>query len=148
MFKLEPVVPTEKQTDELYRQLCARAHKISHTELPVYAKHKEFVTNHPYRAWFIILQNKIALGNVYIQHDNSIGLNCSDEVNEWQIKEILNEITCEFQPLDSVPSVRVGKFFLNVAASNIHLQEKLEKLGLKESQRSFIFETEWQRTSI
>ena len=28
---------------------------------------------------------------------------------------------------------RAGKFFLNVAASNIHLQAKLKKLDLKES---------------
>ncbi|MDB9934861.1 hypothetical protein OAD53_04045 [Gammaproteobacteria bacterium] len=138
MFKLELVVPIEKQTEELYRQLSARPHNISHTELPIYEKHKEFVTNHPYRAWFIIWQNKIALGNAYIQYDNSIGLNCVDEISELQIKKILNLLTSEFQPLDPVPSLRIGKFFINIASSNIQLQEKLKSIGLIESQRSFI----------
>ena len=140
IFKLKPVIPSEKQIDELYRQLCARAHKISHTELPVYEKHKEFVSNHPYRAWFIILQNKTSLGNVYIQYDNSIGLNCYEHITEAQIKSILDLVFNRLRPLHLIPSVRVGKFFLNVAASNIHLQNKLKSIGLKESQRSFIFE--------
>lgn len=57
------------------------------------------------------IKNKIPLGNVYTQHDKSTDLNRSDEVNERQIKKILNEITCGFQPSDPVPSVRadVGK---------------------------------------
>ena len=116
--------------------------------MPSYESHKEFVANHPYRAWFIIQQNYVVLGNIYIQYDNSIGLTCYDEITETQIRTILDLVTYKLRPLDPVPSVRVGKFFLNVAASNIHLQEKLKKLGLKESQRSFIFETEGQRSSI
>ena len=116
--------------------------------MPSYESHKEFVANHPYRSWFIIQQNYVVLGNIYIQYDNSIGLTCYDEITETQIRTILDLVTYKLRPLDQAPSVRVSKFFLNVAASNIHLQEKLKKLGLKESQRSFIFETEGQRTSI
>ena len=147
-IELKLVVPTEDQTKLLYQQLCTRTYHISHFALPSYESHKEFVANHPYRAWFIIQQNYIALGNIYIQYDNSIGLTCYDEITKAQIRTILDLVTYKFRPLDPVPSVRVGKFFLNVAASNIHLQEKLKKLGLKESQRSFVFETEGQKTSI
>ena len=148
LIELKLVLPTEDQAKLLYQQLCQRTDSISHVALPSYESHKEFVANHPYRAWFIIQQNYIVLGNIYIQYDNSIGLTCYDEITETQIRTILDLVTYKLRPLDPVPSVRVGKFFLNVAASNIHLQEKLKKLGLKESQRSFIFETEWQRTSI
>lgn len=139
-LELEAVFPSEYQIRTLYQQLRARNHTISHKSLPSYDCHKEFVTNHPYRAWFVILLNKIALGNVYIHHDNSIGLNCSDEISEAQIKKILSQITSEFQPLEAVPSVRLGKFFLNVASSNTLLIEKLKNLGLIESQRSFIYD--------
>ena len=138
-LELEAVLPSPSQTETLYQQLRARNHTISHKSLPSYDDHKEFVINHPYRAWFIIFLNKIALGNVYINHDNSIGLNCSDEISEAQIKKILNQITSEFHPLEAVPSVRIGKF-LNVASSNTILQEKLKNLGLIESQRSFIYD--------
>jgi hypothetical protein len=148
LIELKLVLPTEDQAKLLYQQLCQRTDSISHVALPSYESHKEFVANHPYRAWFIIQQNYIVLGNIYIQYDNSIGLTCYDEITETQIRTILDLVTYKLRPLDPVPSVRVGKFFLNVAASNIHLQEKLKKLGLKESQRSFIFETEGQRSSI
>jgi hypothetical protein len=148
LIELKLVLPTEDQAKLLYQQLCQRTDSISHVALPSYESHKEFVANHPYRAWFIIQQNYIVLGNIYIQYDNSIGLTCYDEITETQIRTILDLVSYKLRPLDPVPSVRVGKFFLNVAASNIHLQEKLKKLGLKESQRSFIFETEGQRTSI
>ena len=148
LIELKLVLPTEDQAKLLYQQLCQRTDSISHVALPSYESHKEFVANHPYRAWFIIQQNYVVLGNIYIQYDNSIGLTCYDEITETQIRTILDLVTYKLRPLDPVPSVRVGKFFLNVAASNIHLQEKLKKLGLKESQRSFIFETEGQRSSI
>lgn len=140
MFKLESVLHTEKHTKELYRQLSARAENISHKELPSYEKHKEFVLNHPYRAWFIIWHKKIALGNVYIQYDNSIGLNCIEDISELQIKKILNLLTGRFQPLEPVPSVRAGRFFLNISSNNIELQKKLKRVGLIESQRSYVFE--------
>ena len=148
LIELKPVVPTEDQTKLLYQQLCKRTYHISHVALPSYESHKEFVANHPYRAWFVFQQDYIVLGSIYIQYDNSIGLTCYDEITETQIRTILDLVTYKLRPLDPVPSVRVGKFFLNVAASNINLQEKLKKLGLKESQRSFIFETEGQRSSI
>jgi len=140
MFKLELVVPTEKQTKELFRQLSTRAFNISHKELPTYEEHKKYVTYHPYRAWFIIWKDEVALGNVYIQNDNSIGLNCSNNISQLQIEKTLNILTSEFQPLDPVPSVRIGKFFLNVAASNVKLQDKLKSIGLIEKQRSFIYD--------
>lgn len=138
---LEPVIPDESQTKLLYQQLAARTSNISHVTLPSYESHKEFVINHPYRAWFIIKQKNLVLGNVYIQYDNSIGLNCYDQITETQIKSILNLVSDKLRPLDPVPSVRVGKFFLNVAVSNVDFQNKLKNLGLKESQISFIFET-------
>ncbi len=139
-MELEVVVPTEIQIADLYWQLSNRNKNISHSYLPKYEDHEIFVANHPYRAWFIIKKKNVSMGNVYIQYDNSIGLNCVDELGELQIKNILNLVTTDFQPLDAVPSVRVNKFFLNVAASNIQLQEKLKNLGLVESQRSFIYE--------
>ena len=138
---LDEIIPTPQQNDFLYGQLKMRSHNISHVSLPSYESHKKFVYNHPYRAWFIIREKDIVLGNVYVQYDNSIGLNCSDEIMETQIKAILESVALNIQPLDSIPSVRGDNFFLNVAASNLNLQNKLKNLGLKESQRSFVFET-------
>lgn len=138
-IELDPVIPSDSQTELLYQQLSSRTYNISHRELPSYENHKKFVAKHPYRAWFIIKSKDVVLGNVYIQYDNSIGLNCSHEINESQIKSILDVINIKINPLDPIPSVRSDKFFLNVATSNIDLQNKLKNIGLIESQRSFVF---------
>lgn len=140
MIEIEPIIPNENQTKLLYQQLCERTYGISHVALPSYDSHKKFVVNHPYRAWFIIKQNRAVLGNVYIQYDNSIGLNCCDEIDEAQIKIILGLVTKNLEPLDPISSVRFGSFFLNVSTSNINLQNKLKNLGLKVTQITFVFE--------
>ena len=122
--KLEAVVPTEVQIEDLYSQLIHQNHKISHTNPLQYEAHENFINNHPYRAWFIIKHKVKSIGNVYIQFDNSIGLNCIDQVTEKQIKNILRLLTADFKPLEKISSARFGGFFLNVASSNIELQEK------------------------
>lgn len=136
---LEEIVPTKEQIEELYNQLKQRTFSISHKAVPQYDEHIDFVSNHPYRAWFIIKQTKNVIGTIYVQHDNSIGLNCIDNVTEEQIEKILSMLTSQLSPLEAVPSARFGEFFLNVSSSNIELQDKLKNIGLTESQRSFCF---------
>ena len=80
-----------------------------------------------------------SIGNVYVQFDNSIGLNINKKINESQIEEILMKLTDQLLPLKAVPSVRYGKFFMNVSSKNIELQDKLKNIGLVEGQRSFFF---------
>ena len=138
-IKLDPVIPSDIQTELLYQQLRSRTNSISHRVLPSYDYHKEFVAQHPYRAWFIIKSKDLVLGNVYVQYDNSIGLNCCNQISEIQIKSILDLISIKLKPLAPIPSVRSSSFFLNVATSNTDLQKKLTNLGLIESQRSFVF---------
>ena len=137
-LKFEKIIPTQNQIDELFFLLNNRKYSISHSSTPSKNEHSEFVSAHPYRVWYLVYKNKSLIGSVYLHIDNSIGLNCVDEISELQIKKILNLLTSEFQPLDPVPSVRIGKFFINIASSNIQLQEKLKSIGLIESQRSFI----------
>ena len=141
MLEFELIIPNEKQIEVLYQHLCERRHNISHASLPNIEKHTEFVNAHPYRVWFIIWYRKQAIGNIYIQNDNSIGLNCIIDLEESQIDNILKMLVKDFKPLPEIPSIRAGKFFLNVSSSNIQLQQKLLNLGLIETQRSFIYET-------
>ena len=144
-IELDPVMPSDIQTELLYQQLSSRTCSISHNELPSYENHKEFVAKNPYRAWFIIKSKDLVLGNVYVQYDNSIGLNVCIQITEIQIKSVLDLISNKLKPLEPIPSVRSGKFFLNVATSNIELQNKLTNLGLIEKQRSFVFQTNQQK---
>ena len=92
------------------------------------------------REWFIIKKMGVSIGNIYIQYDNSIGLNFINVISELQINKILTFISTDFQPLEAIPSLRSSRFFLNVASSDIELQKKLKNIGLVENQRSFVFE--------
>ena len=99
--------------------------------------HERFVKSNPYRAWFIIEIDNEYIGNVYIQFDNSIGLNCEDKITSAQILKVLDIIGSKFQPLEAIDSIRRDSFFLNIPSANLSLQRKLNSLSLMEIQRSY-----------
>jgi hypothetical protein len=137
-MNFELVIPTSAQIETLYTQLKNRAHNISHKSVPSFDEHTEFVQNHPYRKWIIVKDTEIAIANVYIQYNNSIGLNVDSLVTCEQINKILKGIYASHSPLPAVPSVRFGEFFLNVATDNKMLQKKLSSLGFSEVERTFV----------
>ena len=137
-MNFELVIPTSAQIETLYTQLKNRSHSISHKSVPSFDEHAEFVQNHPYRKWIIVKDTEIAIGNVYIQYNNSIGLNVDSLVSCEQINKILKEIYASHSPLPAEPSVRFGEFFLNVATDNKMLQKKLSSLGFSEVERTFV----------
>ena len=139
-MQLEDIIPTAQQIEILYTQLKSRIHKVSHKKIPPLEDHKLFVKNNPYREWYIVKDKNCIIGNVYLQFDNSIGLNCKDDISEIQIKNILNLICSKVSPLEAKPSVRNGNFFINVASSNKLLQRKLSSIGLEETQRTYIID--------
>ena len=134
----ELVIPTSAQIETLYAQLKNRSHNISHKSIPSFDEHTEFVQNHPYRKWIIVKDAEIAIANVYIQYNNSIGLNVDSLVTCEQITKILKGIYALHSPLPAVPSVRFEEFFLNVASDNKMLQNVLSSLGFSEVERSFV----------
>ena len=137
-MQLEDIVPTNKQVEILYTQLKKRIHNISHKRIPTLEDHKSFVKNNPYRAWYIINDNSHTIGSVYVKFDNSIGLNCNDNISNGEIKNILNLVCSKISPLKAEPSVRPSNFFINVASLNKSLQQKLSSIGLVETQRTYI----------
>jgi hypothetical protein len=137
-MQFECVIPTSSQIETLYIQLKERTHSISHKRMPSYKEHESFVKNHPYRQWFIVKNAVRALGNVYIQYNNSVGLNIDYSVTDGQIYNILKFVYREIPPLPAIPSKRFGEFFLNVPSSNMTLQRKLSKLGFIEVERTFV----------
>lgn len=139
---LETVVPTDEQINILYDQLIKRTHRISHKIIPTLDEHINFVIDNPYRAWFIVRDLNCIIGNVYVQFDNSIGLNCLDDIKESQLSDILYEISTKLAPLEGRPSIRYEGYFLNVSSSNVSLQKKLSNLGLIETQRTYAFDVD------
>jgi arsenate reductase-like glutaredoxin family protein len=136
-ISLEIIEPSSEHIKILYQHLQNRTHHISNTKKTSFEKHKKFVKNHPYRVWFMVKEGNEVLGNVYVKYDNSIGLYFSKRISNERLKEILRIVGMQLSPLDAIASVRNDKFHINVASSNIDLQNKLVELGLEEIQRTY-----------
>lgn len=136
---LEEIIPNNEQVEILYHQLLRRRHSISYKNLVTFSDHRRFVLNHPYRAWYLVLCDSKPIGSVYVQLDNSIGLNCEEDLTQSRLSGILIHLGKLLAPLPSVASIRRGSFFINVPSSNTALQKTLISLGASEVQRSYLF---------
>lgn len=123
----------------LFNLLKKRENNISHQSLPSYSSHKNFVLNHPYRAWYLVKQNDELIGNAYILKNNCIGINIIK--NTMIVTPIvIEELLRKYKPLKAIQSVRTAQFDFNVAPSNKEYISILEQMGAKLAQVSFIFE--------
>ena len=133
-----------KSSDEhlsfLYDRLKNRVHSISHKRLPDFEEHKSFVENHPYRYWFLVKIRGKFLGSIYLQNDNSVGIDIENQHYNKYLSSILKSIKSKIKPLPEVKSVRPNFFFVNVSTKNKDLILALEKIGGKEVQKSFALE--------
>ena len=136
-LKFEKVIPTQNQNDELFFLLNNRKYSISHTSTPSKKEHSDFVSEHPYLVWYLIYKNKNLIGSVYLQTDNSIGIDLI-EYYENEILSVFKYIKNNHKPLPSIKSVRGDEFFINVSSENMNLIQILKNLDKYEIQRSFL----------
>ena len=57
-INFEKICGTDRQKNILFNLLKQRKYKISHSNIPDIISHNNFVENHPYRAWFIVFDEK------------------------------------------------------------------------------------------
>ena len=138
MIELSHVTGSDDDIAYLYRQIKGRKHSISHKQVPTYEEHAQFVKAHPYRNWFIVKDGPNHLGSVYIQFDNSLGLNLIDGISIDQLKQIIDMVQTLLSPLPAIPSIRFGGYFCNISVSNVSLQNMLLSLGFEEKQRTYV----------
>ena len=135
-FELKSVCRKSASVRTLYELLKVRKFSISHQKLPSFEEHEEFVKNHPYRRWWLVLENSKLIGSVYLTDDNAIGINLIEDDQRIYFG-ILEKIIHENKPLPPIPSVRPKFFYVNVAPENLILKETLAKLGAKHTQCSY-----------
>ena len=122
------IIPTETQTGITYDLLAQRSHGISHGFTPVFEDHVKFVNSNPYRAWYLVMNNREAIGTFYISKENTIGINVN-EINYAQtVAAIINYVKNNYSPLPEIKSVRASIFTINVPPTNLSLIKILEKL--------------------
>ena len=136
----EKIEPTEVQIELTFNLLRQRTHKISHKEIS-FAEHKKFTRNFPYRSWFLIKKKEEYLGTFYIAKDNTIGINVTENHTILAVESILEYVGAHFEPLPAVPSVRSGRFAINVPPTNEALIGALEGVGARIAQVTYYLPT-------
>ena len=120
----------------LFKLLENRDYSISHLKLPSKNDHLLFIKSKPYRYWAIVLENNLPVGTVYIQPNNSIGLNLLQQKKQLVYK-ILRHIKTSFNPLKEVKSKAPPYFYVNISYANKKLGKILCELDASPIQVSY-----------
>ena len=135
-IEFENVTPSKDQIKTLFDLFKQRLHKISYEEIS-YKKHESFVRSHPYRSWLLIKIRDNYVGSFYISKENTIGINISDNYIQLALAPIINFVENNFEPLPGIPSVRSGRFAINIPPGNVLLAEELEAIGANLAQITY-----------
>lgn len=135
-FEELSIPPSSHQLRYLFQLLAIRKYPISHSKMPTMEEHCQFVSNHPYYKWMIVLIDGEMAGSLYFAFDNSVGLHVADSY-EWLTTNILIRVFREFTPLPPSPSAVRNEFFFNVSPHNQTLIDSLNKIGCNLIQLSF-----------
>ena len=95
---------------------------ISHRQIqmPTWKQHEDYVLNHPYVAWYAILNDdSIAVGTVLLTKHNEIGIAIllAYQRNGYA-REAISEIMRMHDPAPAKPGERRGTFLANVNPNN------------------------------
>ena len=140
-FTFEELIPNQEQIELLFNFLKTRKYNISHEKMPSFSEHCEFVNSHPYRGWWLVnagIEKNIALGSVYINYDNSVGINLDFDKIGFSSDYFIMRLKETMKPLEEKKSQIYKDYFFNVSPSNSDFINWLEESGYRESQRSFI----------
>lgn len=124
--------------DALYELLKKRIYNISHSTLPAYNEHKNFVENNPYRVWYLIKDNNGYIGSLYLLNDNCIGI-FVDPKYEQATEYAISWLLMKHKPLPGIKSIRSPNFHINVAPGNNSLKTAIQNIGGTKIQITFSF---------
>ena len=137
-IKLTEVNGNSEDVDVLYQLLRERDFSISHTSLPTFEEHKEFVKNNPYRIWYMVNLDSIPIGTIYLLKDNSIGLFLKKKYLEFT-GTALSIVIKKHKPLKPIKSVRGKSFHINTNPNDVDLISALNEYGMKHIQSTYSF---------
>ena len=130
---------SNKHIETLYNLLKKRVHNISHDQIPSFEEHRSFVLNHPYRKWFLVKNNDIYFGSIYVLDNNCIGINM-DTDNVDIIKKSIHWILTEIKPLPGIKSIRNKNFHININPNNKKMAKLLKDLDARLIEHTYIID--------
>jgi len=123
--------------DSLYILLEKRLYNISHTKMPDYNSHCDFVINNSYRKWKLIYKEENLTGSYYLTFNNFIGINlllCDTE----DYKSLIEQILKIEKPLPEIKSIRNRNFLINTSPDNKNLIDALKFLEFQQIQNTYL----------
>lgn len=133
---LEKVTGRESQIVALYGLLKERVHNISHTSIPTFANHREFVLNNPYRIWYLVRVEGCSIGSAYLTKDNWISIFLMEEYS-CVFEDVIQRLLERHKPLSEKKSLRPPYFCMNVALTDKKTVSRIKRLGWKRIQTTF-----------
>ncbi len=127
---------SKKHIEILYDVLKEKQFNISHENQPKKEEHLKFVSNHPYRKWYLIKKENDNKGSVYITYGNIIGLNIlAPSINDYV--GVIGIILKKHEPLEQIKSIRSKYFNINANPNNSILIEAINKLQMVHIQNTY-----------
>jgi len=139
LLEFEEVIGDLSQSKALYELLKKREFKISSHDIPTMKTHHEFVSNHPYRVWYLIKNNGRYIGSTYLLDSNCLGISVPDD-QDLMFDKILNFMISNHSPLSEIKSVRPANFYINIPPNHEKVKFELENLGAKKIQITYSLE--------
>ena len=122
---------SEKDYEFLYQILKERetVQSITHTKIPSFDEHVNFIKSKPYTKWYIILEENKKIGTVYISQQDEIGIFIEKEFQSKGIgKKSLEEL---------IKKNPRKQFYANVNPKNLKSVKFFEDFGFKLIQQTY-----------
>lgn len=113
---------------DLLKERPAEAN-ISHSKMPSWREHLDFIASRPYFNWYIIEVQKARVGAVYLTKDKEIGI---------AIFRIYSGKGYATKAIRKIMAIHKGPFKANIAPHNGHSIHLFKKLGFKPLQYVYI----------
>ena len=118
----------------LYKLLEERpsSANISHREMPTFDEHKRFVRNHPYHAWYLIMDKSDALGSIYLTRYDEIGIFLFKEYQGSGYAKRAIKMLMKLHQRE--------RYFANVNPENKMSARMFERFGFTHIQNTYAFD--------
>ena len=123
-FKILNSNITNSEIKFLFELLKDKEYSISHSEIPSFEQHRNFILSNPYYKFAIILLNSKMIGSVYLQNDNTVGLNLLRKFKRYT-SEVISRFENSFTPLEPIKSKRTQNFCFFVSPKDKFRQQIL-----------------------
>jgi RimJ/RimL family protein N-acetyltransferase len=102
---------------------------ITHTIIPSYEEHVDFIKSKPYSSWYIILQDNDKIGTVYLSQEDEVGIFIKKEYQKKGIGKKALKLLIKKNPRK--------KFYANVNPENSKSIQFFEDFGFKLIQKTY-----------